>query len=92
MEEKQNVNLIDEDVIEENESNFLILIKLPIIITIILGLLIFALGVINMANGNSSGLLIWLFGCLGCILMYWIIKIPISYFVLHIAYYRHIRD
>ena len=94
MEEKQELQFMRKETIEESEKNFDFLVKLPGIITGVLGVLffIFGVGVVLMNSEAEGGALIWIIGAIICIINYWVMKLSISYYVLHIAYLKEIKD
>ncbi len=92
MEEKQELQFMSKETINESEKNFDFLVKLPSIITVVLGALFFILGIILMAGEGGVGALIWIIGAVICIINYCVMKLSISYYVLHIAYLKEIKD
>ena len=92
MEEKQELQFMSKETIEESEKNFDFLVKLPSIISVVLGALFFVLGIKLMAEEAEGGALFWIIGAVICIINYWVMKLSISYYVLHIAYLKEIKD
>lgn len=81
----------DEQVIEKNERWFNWYLVLPKLITIILGILFFIAGIIVSAyEGEALFLAVWAGGAAFCAVNYLVMKIILSYKILHIYYLKKI--
>lgn len=80
----------DEEIIAENEKWFKFFVYLPKITTIILAIACFVLGIALATEDAIFLLAFWLGGAVGCALTYVILKLALSYKILHIYYLKGI--
>ena len=82
--QKQSFDLTDQKVIESNEHWFQWYVNLPMVTAIILGILFFVLAVIKEAAA------IFIVGAIFAGIIYVLLKITLSYKVLHLYYLKKI--
>ena len=91
---KQPSTTNNKQIIEENEKYFSFYTKFPKILTIVLAVIFFILGIvvatIEYEFGGMIGL--WLLGAVVCAITYVLSKLTLSYKVLHIYYLKDIRE
>ena len=77
-------------IIAENEKYFNILIMLPKIITIILGISCFILGCVfsGIFDEGYFIAIFWFGGAIYCLINYYILKLAMSFMILHICYMK----
>ena len=93
MEEK---NFENEEVLKENQKYFNFYLVLPKIVTIVVAVLFALVGCIGAGMGGEGafiGLLVtWILGAGICALTYYLMKVSLSYNVLHIYYLKKIAE
>ena len=84
----------DDEIIENNEKWFKFFVVLPKITTVFFAVVCFILGIIFAANVNGGNVVIllifWLGGAVFCALNYAVLKLILSYQILHIYYLKKI--
>ena len=89
----QKTTLLDAAILRENLKWFNFFVMLPKITTIIFAIACFLLGIIFASLTNATALLIfWGGGLVFCLLNYAILKLSLSYQILHIYYLKHIVE
>ena len=81
----------DNQIIKEHENWFEWIVNLPKIVTIIAAIIFFLVGFGNCVDGNPGGIAMLLVGALFCLLLYALMKIAVSYQVLHIYYLKKLQ-
>ncbi len=93
MKEKQNDVLFDKETLTEYEKIFKIMERIPACFLIISCIIAFFGGLIVFGLTESkAGLLIMVLGCGINVLTYFLMRISISYMILHISYLKEIKD
>ena len=85
--------LKEKEIIADNEKRFEFFVHFPKVVTIILGIIVFAAGIFVGSNGVGSfapTLIIWLGGALLCWWTHDLLKLSFSYQILNIYYLRQI--
>jgi hypothetical protein len=80
----------DDGVLEENHKYFKFYLALPNVVFIILMIIFGILGLITLVDG--FGFLIWIGGVIISLLTYYLMKVTLSYNVLHIYYLKKIAE
>ena len=91
MEEK---NFENEEVLKENQKYFNFYLVLPKIVAIVLAVL-FGLAGFGAASGDGGfGMLLvtWILGAIVCAIVYYLMKLSLSYNILHIYYLKKIAE
>ena len=84
-------NFENEEVLQENQKYFNFYLVLPTIVTVVLAVLAFIGGFFAVSIADGAGiLLVWMLGALVCLLVYYLMKISLSYKILHIYYLKKI--
>lgn len=81
-------NFEKEEVLQENQKYFNFYLVLPTIVTVVLALLFFIGG----AFAQTEVLLVWISGAIVCLLVYYLMKLSLSYNILHIYYLKKIAE
>lgn len=87
----QNFNATDEQIIEDNEKWFKFFVYLPKIATIAWAVCVFITGIVLAAAIDTLCLIIWT-GLVVSPLIYAIIKLALSYKILHIYYLKRMAN
>ena len=78
-------------IIEEYEEWFEWIVYFPKIVTIIAAFAVALVGFGSCVDGNAEGIAMLVVGAIVCLLLYALMKIAVSYQVLHIYYLRKLQ-
>jgi hypothetical protein len=86
-------NFENEEVLRENQKYFNFYLVLPTIVTVVIAVLVFIGGCFAASIADGAGiLLVWLLGLIVCLLVYYLMKVSLSYNILHIYYLKKIAE
>ena len=84
----------DNQIIEENEKWFKFFVVFPKVVTIVLAIIFFIMGIAFEAEFGEGWIWIatWFAGAITCALTYILLKLSLSYKILHIYYLKQLTN